>query len=129
MTAEEFQAWVGRWSAQRTTLGRVREVASSFGWGYRRVRSWYYGERAVPDHIAAIIRPIRLTQKASTAYQKNAALLIVGAELDRLSDHVSAVERMCRDCEPAGECKTPDCPLRSVSPMPLARKRSGWGAA
>jgi len=32
---------------------------------------------------------------------------------------VSVLE-MCRSCEPAGYCRTPECPLRPVSPIPLA---------
>lgn len=30
----------------------------------------------------------------------------------------SAIERMCRSCEPDGVCRTPDCPLRRYSPFP-----------
>lgn len=32
-----------------------------------------------------------------------------------------AVGAMCADCEPEGYCRTAACPLRSVSPLPLAR--------
>lgn len=32
----------------------------------------------------------------------------------------TAVAAMCRDCEPSGVCRTPECPLRPVSPLPLA---------
>jgi|SRR5579859_7810731 len=31
-----------------------------------------------------------------------------------------SVQEMCRSCEPAGYCRTPECPLRPVSPIPLA---------
>lgn len=30
-----------------------------------------------------------------------------------------AVDAMCRSCEPEGRCRTGDCPLRAVSPLPL----------
>lgn len=30
----------------------------------------------------------------------------------------SAVDAMCRSCEPEGYCRTLDCPLRAVSPLP-----------
>jgi hypothetical protein len=48
-----------------------------------------------------------------------------------------AIEDMCRSCEPEGLCRTPECPLRAVSPLSLiandvdvepARKPLGrWG--
>jgi DNA-binding XRE family transcriptional regulator len=57
----------------------------------------------------------------------------------RLSDHQAAVEAFCRSCEWDGFCKTPDCELRPVSPLPLeprlvlpgpARPAEGaWGGA
>lgn len=34
---------------------------------------------------------------------------------------LEAIAAMCRDCEPEGVCRTPDCPLRPHSPLPLAR--------
>jgi transcriptional regulator with XRE-family HTH domain len=37
--------------------------------------------------------------------------------------HVAAVDAFCRACEPDGACRTPECPLRVVSPLPLARGR------
>lgn len=39
--------------------------------------------------------------------------------IDRLGMHRDAVAAMCSTCEPLGYCRTPDCPLRSVSPLPL----------
>ena len=38
----------------------------------------------------------------------------------QLHGYHGAVANMCRSCEPEGVCRTPDCPLRSVSPLPLA---------
>jgi transcriptional regulator with XRE-family HTH domain len=38
---------------------------------------------------------------------------------ERLATFVGAVDSMCRTCEPAGECRTLDCPLRAVSPLPF----------
>ena len=43
----------------------------------------------------------------------------------RLALHRTAVEAFCRGCEPAGVCRTADCALRSVSPLPLAVARTG----
>lgn len=37
----------------------------------------------------------------------------------RLQDHRAAVEAMCMSCEPEGMCHQDDCPLRTVSPLPL----------
>jgi transcriptional regulator with XRE-family HTH domain len=36
-----------------------------------------------------------------------------------LEDHRTAVAAMCAACEPEGRCRDGDCPLRSVSPLPL----------
>ena len=35
-----------------------------------------------------------------------------------LTRHRDAVACYCADCEPAGVCRTPECPLRDVSPLP-----------
>lgn len=43
------------------------------------------------------------------------------AQHDELLAHRTAVASMCNDCEPEGYCRTADCPLRSVSPLPLQR--------
>jgi hypothetical protein len=40
-----------------------------------------------------------------------------GAER-RAARLVAAIEAMCRSCEPEGMCRTADCPLRPVSPLP-----------
>lgn len=37
----------------------------------------------------------------------------------RLATFAGAVDAMCRSCEPEGQCRTADCPLRAVSPLPL----------
>jgi hypothetical protein len=37
----------------------------------------------------------------------------------RLEMHQEAVAAHCRWCEPGGLCRTPDCALRPVSPLPL----------
>jgi hypothetical protein len=38
----------------------------------------------------------------------------------RLDAAMAAAAAFCRSCEPEGYCQTPDCPLRPVSPLPLA---------
>lgn len=37
----------------------------------------------------------------------------------------AAVDAMCRACEPAGTCRTVECPLRLVSPLPLQSTAAG----
>jgi hypothetical protein len=34
--------------------------------------------------------------------------------------YTAAVAAMCAGCEPEGLCRTPECPLRTVSPLPIA---------
>lgn len=36
-----------------------------------------------------------------------------------LDEHMTAVEAMCRGCEPEGLCRAADCALRTVSPLPV----------
>jgi len=47
------------------------------------------------------------------------------ARLDAVSGaldaHRAAVAAMCAGCEPEGRCRDVECPLRPVSPLPLAR--------
>ena len=42
---------------------------------------------------------------------------------NRLRRHQAAVAAFCRGCEPEGTCRDARCPLRIVSPLPLARRR------
>lgn len=39
---------------------------------------------------------------------------------ERSADQAAAIAAMCAACEPQGVCRTPDCPLRVFSPLPLA---------
>ena len=43
------------------------------------------------------------------------------AAIEELGELRRSVAAMCADCEPEGYCRTPACPLRVVSPLPLAR--------
>jgi|SRR5579864_1216067 len=43
------------------------------------------------------------------------------AALDEIAEFRTCVAAMCDACEPEGYCRTPDCALRVVSPLPLAR--------
>ena len=43
------------------------------------------------------------------------------AALEELQELRRSVATMCDECEPEGYCRTPNCPLRVVSPLPLAR--------
>lgn len=44
-------------------------------------------------------------------------------ERHRLRDHQQAVAAYCAGCEPQGLCRDAACPLRPVSPLPLASAR------
>src|SRR4051812_12504934 len=48
----------------------------------------------------------------------------VDAQERRLRAGVAGIEAMCRACEPEGLCRTPECPLRSFSPLPEASLRA-----
>lgn len=39
----------------------------------------------------------------------------------RAAELQDAIAAMCADCEPEGLCRTPACPLRGFSPLPMAR--------
>lgn len=43
------------------------------------------------------------------------------AAVRRLKLHQQAIGAMCRSCQPDGECRDATCPLRVVSPLPLAQ--------
>lgn len=43
------------------------------------------------------------------------------AAVEELGELRRSVAAMCTECEPEGYCRTPACPLRVVSPLPLAR--------
>ena len=118
MTAAEFRLIVdSRYRHVGKAIGRVSEFAAERGLKRRTALSWYYGERPIPDYIARSLRP----PKGQNA-QLNAAMSLLSAELDRLSAHVSAVERMCVACEPGGTCHDRTCPLRPVSPLRLRER-------
>jgi len=42
----------------------------------------------------------------------------------RLAEHQQAVAAFCLGCEPEGICRTADCPLRAVSPLPFVAMRA-----
>jgi len=48
------------------------------------------------------------------------------AAVDELHELRRSVAGMCGECEPEGYCRTPACPLRTVSPLPLARTDIRW---
>lgn len=45
------------------------------------------------------------------------------------ADRQAAIDAMCRDCEPEGLCRTPECPLRGFSPLPLSKRGLSVDAA
>lgn len=66
------------------------------------------------------IGPVRkqVVGKAITLIQDARAPEI--ASLQALAMSQGAVHEMCRTCEPEGYCRNIECPLREVSPLPLA---------
>lgn len=60
----------------------------------------------------------KLGSEAAVLHQQAAEGRAVVKELGELRRSVAA---MCHECEPEGYCRTPACPLRVVSPLPLAR--------
>ena len=61
----------------------------------------------------------RVQGKKTTGDKANTRLRAAAAERV-LRVHQEAVALMCLACEPSGLCRTPDCALRSVSPLSLS---------
>lgn len=88
--------------------------------------------RAVAEKLRiASVRSRRAAEGDDTGKQLRAAKdlyheaeRMLTAQVDELR---AAVDRMCRQCEPDGICKAYDCPLRTVSPLPLNDRRVGAG--
>lgn len=91
------------------------------GGGPRRYCSPDCQRQAEAQRIAST----RLRQAAQTGDgRKRAAAVAQLRSAARIADERAqiaegAIAKMCRSCEPAGVCKTADCPLRLVSPLPL----------
>jgi len=77
----------------------------------------YCSERCL--RIAAKIRNV-LGDRTPARKKLTAMRADLKATQDELSELKVSVEAMCGSCEPAGYCRTPECPLRLVSPLPLA---------
>jgi len=77
----------------------------------------YCGETCL--RIAAKIRKA-LAPSTPLRSQLRAVKADLAATQVELVDLKASVELMCRSCEPAGYCRTTECPLRPVSPLPLA---------
>jgi len=69
--------------------------------------------------IAAKIR-LALEPKTPLRTRLNVLKQDLASTVDELANHKVSVLAMCRTCEPAGYCRTPECALRLVSPLPLA---------
>ena len=82
----------------------ARSFASTAGSGNRRFCSEDCRRRAYSRRVH--LRPAR--DRAVVAERTSAR-------------YVAAVDAFCRSCELDGACRTPGCPLRIVSPLPLAR--------
>lgn len=77
----------------------------------------YCSERCLT--IAAKIRNV-LGDRTPARKKLTAMRADLKATQDELAEHKVSIESMCGSCEPAGYCRTPECPLRLVSPLPLA---------
>jgi len=77
----------------------------------------YCGERCLT--IAAKIRNV-LGDRTPARKKLTAMRADLKATQEALTELQVSVEEMCRSCEPAGYCRTAECPLRPVSPLPLA---------
>lgn len=64
------------------------------------------------------IRKRDLTEAATEFRSRRGRTRIVAVQRE-YSRHQAAVEAFCRSCEWDGFCKTPECELRPVSPLPL----------
>ena len=62
-------------------------------------------------------RSIRAKRRSGVPVRQRA----IAAER-RSARYVAAVAAYCRACEPEGVCRASDCPLRVVSPLPVARR-------
>jgi DNA-binding XRE family transcriptional regulator len=69
--------------------------------------------------IAAKIRGA-LSDRTPARKKLTVARAELKAAQETLGELQVSVLEMCRSCEPAGYCRTPECPLRLVSPIPLA---------
>ncbi len=77
----------------------------------------YCSERCLT--IAAKIRGV-LGDRTPARKKLTAMRADLKATQESLLELQVSVQEMCRSCEPAGYCRTPECALRLVSPLPLA---------
>lgn len=77
----------------------------------------YCSERCLT--VAAKIRHV-LGDRTPARKKLTAMRADLKATQESLLELQVSVQEMCRSCEPAGYCRTPECPLRPVSPLPLA---------
>lgn len=77
-------------------------------------------ERVRPGTRALSRREVR---DALAQYRRAAPQGRVRQMEGQLEAHLTAVEAMCRSCEPEGLCRNEECPLRSVSPLPYVPMR------
>lgn len=138
MTRDEFRALMTAAGVDRPRLAAAMRVSE------RAVKSWWYGERPIPPAAAAVLAAIARGRVVANAVERDLIDTItaerqrrVAAEI-RLRDarinarrrqgpveaYVAAVDTFCRSCEPEGRCRDGTCPLRPVSPLPLAVART-----
>ena len=118
MTAAEFRAVVD---------GRdltVTELAEMFHRTPRAIKSYYYGERPVPNHVALVLTNLPVPDRTmdepwwAAAMDRFARVAQSQSNRER-SGMRKAIAAYCAGCEPEGTCRTPSCALRDFSPLPL----------
>lgn len=92
-------------------------------------RALYAGERRRADQTQAVmilrgellrVGPVRKQQVGRALTMLDDAARPAVDALAAVDAYQDAVSAMCASCEPDGLCRTPECSLRGVSPLPLA---------
>lgn len=90
----------------------------------------YCGEpcRRIAENVRIASRRARQAGQTGSARSRSAEVRRLRSGLaiasDQLAIAVAAIAAMCAECEPEGRCRTPDCPLRAHSPLPLATREA-----
>lgn len=98
-------------------------VAQATGYSPRAVKAYRYGEREVPDTVAAFVLRGEVLPRVAPAPPAPYPRVKYADERKRFRDSIA---RMCKACEPdEGACRDASCPLRPVSPLAMSGKPFG----
>lgn len=107
-----------------------RELEELSGRSQRAIKSYYYGERPVPPHVALILTQLPPAATRQTAepwwdgvIDRFANLATSQMRQDR-AGMKTAIAAYCKGCEPEGICRTSECPLREFSPFVFVARRA-----